>query len=113
MAAAPAGPAVPLASWSAATGGKNGSMAVATRESMKAGSSSSATAGEALISHLVRGRVRVRVRVRVGVGVGVRGRGRGRVSVDRAQPDAQVGVDEEVVPEEMEGAVVVAWDVDT
>jgi len=88
-------------------------MAVATRESMKAGSSSSATAGEALISHLVRGRVRVRVRVRVGVGVGVRGRGRGRVSVDRAQPDAQVGVDEEVVPEEMEGAVVVAWDVDT
>jgi hypothetical protein len=110
LAAAPAGPAVPLASWSAATGGKNGSMAVATRESMKAGSSSSATAGEALISHLVRGRVRVRVRV--GVGVGVRGRGRGRVSVDRAQPDAQVGVDEEVVPEEMEGAVVVAWDVD-
>ena len=88
-------------------------MAVATRESMKAGSSSSATAGEALISHLVRGRVRVRVRVRVGVGVGVRGRGRGRVSVDRAQPDAQVGVDEEVVPKEMEGAVVVAWDVDT
>jgi hypothetical protein len=85
-------------------------MAVATRESMKAGSSSSATAGEALISHLVRGRVRVRVRV--GVGVGVRGRGRGRVSVDRAQPDAQVGVDEEVVPKEMEGAVVVAWDVD-
>jgi hypothetical protein len=85
-------------------------MAVATRESMKAGSSSSATAGEALISHLVR--VRVRVRVRVGVGVGVRGRGRGRVSVDRAQPDAQVGVDEEVVPKEMEGAVVVAWDVD-
>jgi hypothetical protein len=110
LAAAPAGPAVPLASWSAATGGKNGSMAVATRESMKAGSSSSATAGEALISHLVRGRVRVRVRV--GVGVGVRGRGRGRVSVDRAQPDAQVGVDEEVVPKEMEGAVVVAWDVD-
>ena len=46
------------------------------------------------------------------MGLGVGGRGRGRVSVDRAQPDAQVGVDEEVVPKEMEGAVVVAWDVD-
>ena len=80
MAAASTGPA--LACWSEATGGKNGSMAVATRESTKAGSSSSATAGDALISHLVRGRGRGRVGARVGA------RLRGRGSVDRAQPDA-------------------------
>ena len=80
MAAASTGPA--LACWSEATGGKNGSMAVATRESTKAGSSSSATAGDALISHLVRGRGRARARARVGA------RLRGRGSVDRAQPDA-------------------------
>ena len=80
MAAASTGPA--LACWSEATGGKNGSMAVATRESTKAGSSSSATAGDALISHLVRGRARGRGRARVGA------RLRGRGSVDRAQPDA-------------------------
>ena len=80
MAAASTGPA--LACWSEATGGKNGSMAVATRESTKAGSSSSATAGDALISHLVWGRARGRGRARVGA------RLRGRGSVDRAQPDA-------------------------
>ena len=80
MAAASAGPA--SACWSEATGGKNGSMAVATRESTKAGSSSSATAGDALISHLVRGRARGMARARVGA------RLRGRGSVDRAQPDA-------------------------
>ena len=82
MAAASTGPA--LACWSEATGGKNGSMAVATRESTKAGSSSSATAGDALISHLVRGRARGRGMARARVGARLRGRG----SVDRAQPDA-------------------------
>ena len=84
MAAASTGPA--LACWSEATGGKNGSMAVATRESTKAGSSSSATAGDALISHLVRGRARGRGRGMARARVGARLRGRG--SVDRAQPDA-------------------------